>query len=900
MALTVRTRRHLIASRWFSLLCSGAVAAAVVVLIETPLKRLGAPFADTLGRLPPLVTLLVVGTLIASSCWAIARGRWKGFIGLPHLFSYPPLWIAELWGLLVWATGRAWIDGTSVLKVYVTNARWFAAEIPQLAWIAVGGIVLAVALLPMRGDIRPTTRRRLSSTIANETPSVSLLRDFGTLREWLANDEPVLSPAEDLFKHRVIADRISDRLLAPSESATMAVIGPLGSGKTTVRRLVECRLSTQRRICIASVSLWPFDSAEAAVRGILRTVLQALGRQVNVLPLVGLSDDYVTAIEKTTGTFGGIARLLRVANDPSAIVQRFSNIAQAAGIRIVLWVEDLERFSGGDQLEGIPRIEREVERLGSIRALLHLLDVAPCISVIVSDVSLRSRFDLGKIARFVEHIPAMDEEDAWRAVELLRTTCLQGYPIQIIDPASSKVREALQSDPTSRIAQSWFPALRLTNPTVPAAVVRVLTTPRSLKSALRVALETWEAMPGEIDLDWVLVVSVLRTARPEIFALVADHIDLFRQGREKEKPFAISGQIEELLAREDNRSLYAVNKIITYLFPKYLGTIDHTDFIYQPQSLSLNNATDYWRRYLTQARVPNTESDQIALQNIRAWRAGQPSDLIHRVVDASRSGQIESFIAQFKKSDLGRLLGEIADCLSTQSASTWMEQAFPTGIAVVRNMMLRRTPSDSEVFDATSDIIKRLGPTHLPLAHAIAYSFAMNGADAPRLMNNVQRAGVRRLLQNLLAESFTGPEAEASLKFALRDGTPWIVAWIAWGIDRIDDKKRTGLPFESWPSFATVLLNLAEQQPQVGVPQIIPFVTHGEMSLVQNAESEDNFQLTTKWTGEFNEESASRLFPIERLMRTIARYQIPIDLTGQKLDYFQAVTKAAHEWVSGG
>jgi hypothetical protein len=98
---------------------------------------------------------------------------------------------------------------------------------------------------------------------------------------------------------------MAKRLTQNREAPTMAVVGILGSGKSTIRALVAYHLRHTPRVRLVHVSLWPFDSAEGVVRGILRAILDELGRHVNVLSLVGLTEDYITAIEKTVG--GGSA-----------------------------------------------------------------------------------------------------------------------------------------------------------------------------------------------------------------------------------------------------------------------------------------------------------------------------------------------------------------------------------------------------------------------------------------------------------------------------------------------------------------------------------------------------------------------------------------------------------------
>ena len=104
--------------------------------------------------------------------------------------------------------------------------------------------------------------------------------------------------------------------------------------------------------------------------------------------------------------------------------------------------------------------------------------------------------------------------------------------------------------------------------------MRVLETPRALKGALRTTLEVWEAMPGEIDFDSVLVASALRMAHPDLFALLSDNVHLFchglrdpfSHGEQKGQPHKVVDRIDEQLKREDERTAAALRKMLHFLF----------------------------------------------------------------------------------------------------------------------------------------------------------------------------------------------------------------------------------------------------------------------------------------------------------------------------------------------
>src|SRR4051812_11262032 len=79
-------------------------------------------------------------------------------------------------------------------------------------------------------------RRRTAVRAGNDAVA------FDRLRVWLRTDDEIVYPEQDLFGHSAVAHRMAERL-AQSEATqlgrlpTFALIGPLGSGKSSVRRL---------------------------------------------------------------------------------------------------------------------------------------------------------------------------------------------------------------------------------------------------------------------------------------------------------------------------------------------------------------------------------------------------------------------------------------------------------------------------------------------------------------------------------------------------------------------------------------------------------------------------------------------------------------------------------------
>ncbi|MCK4874069.1 MAG: hypothetical protein KAS72_15205 [Phycisphaerales bacterium] len=826
--------------RWVDLVGYGVIAACLWVVIAAALPTLLGAVSGFLASFSPSVLVCIICFPVVALSVALGRGRWRGFFGFRHLLTYPPLWVAVVasiaahW-LLVAMSGSPAAPLTSALV---------------LAALAVLACLIAVAVCLTVLDAygwrirRPVGR----GDSASEKPAgrQSGPVDFNQLTEWLRDDREVEHPDDDRFEHKEVARRIADRLkLSEDEAPTVAVVGPLGSGKSTIKCFVKhyLRENEKRRVEIVDISLWPFDTPEAAVAGILRALVQALSKHVNVLSIAGLSDEYISTIEHVGGRWGAAARLLRSDGRPEAVAERLSRVAAMIDIRFILWIEDLERFAGlhgsggGARLSGEQAALRDAERLGAIRALLFQLDRCDSVSVVVSDSSLHTRFDVGKIARFVERLPRTKPTEVWRQIAILRTECLNGYPRTIIDPVGPKVRgELVPPEGPDAFAMR----LRLHMPTesgsnIQQAVVLLLETPRALKSSLRVVLETWKQLAGEIDFDDVLVASVLREARPDVFALIDENIEVFRDEgwkplasrTDKTDPNHVQHELDSLVESEPSERLRAaVHAVIAFLFPAISGTSRNARAEERPQGV---RRSDYWERYMATPGVSDNESDQAALRAIEAWQAGEDNDLVARVLDNSRAGRIEAFSRQLGRQNMCRLLKEVAHAVRHQPDVTWNAEHYAPGISNIWGICQRRPPPEDVLLATLLELTRELVPIHLPLAWNINWLFAgdRQNNDAPELLNNEEmRVTAWREVVSVLKASFS-PDGEDNLFAALRDGYPLVLYYVAWGPKQVHSGRREGEPFEGWAAFSDVLLSLAKKHPNVGVPVIAAFITRG-------------------------------------------------------------------------
>ena len=806
---------------------------------------------------------------IVGICWPFGRGRWRAFFGFRHFWTFPPLWVSAAIGLL----------GIALIESMFSGWEPMLGPI-RLIWLDLlllsGYLAVCAACISVLSQL---LNRRGNTPLTVHT---KVLTELETLTSWLADDREIETPNEDRFGHDAVASRIACRLTKSSDKRpTIAVVGPLGSGKSTIRALVANRVANTPQFVMRTLSLWPFESPDAAVKGTIQTVQDALGNRVNTLSVSGLSERYLATIDHAAGRWNWATRLFSGESQPEAILNRFDAIVQTAGITLILWIEDLERFTGADRLPPEDAAIREAERLAPILSLLHLLDRCESVSVIVCDISLRSRLDVGKIARFVESPPRLTREAIWEQISLLRSNCLSDEGL--IDPASEKYRDTLTYPADDMHRRMWFWSIRDTEPRVQEAVAMLLDTPRAFKAALRITWETWNRLRGEIDFDSVLVSSALRVSRPDMFALIDRHIDQFRAGlsggsRDKKDKSSVEAEFQSLLDREPNeRMQYAVRSMIEFVFPAAFrkGEV-RAEFLDRPQGLCINRHADYWKRYLTLPDQILEPSDQRALRSIHDWKNGRESDLIARLKSKDAS-QIESFVHQFAPKELCRLLRELAEALHCESAHEWGDRNSAPGIYSIARMMGNRPPSSKALLDELVYLVRTHIGDNLPLIECITSTLSAPDNHSMFRFGPEESDAINACVGTAICAAFSGGRAEQLLG-AIRNGSPYVLYWLCWGTERLRSGQRNGKPFEEWDKFAQVLVEAAELDPDRGIPLLITFVTDSKRGESEWLEDESgHVGHIHKFVTSFDREAAERLFGTNfiRLLRVLSAAKTP-------------------------
>lgn len=803
-AATRRGPREIIARRWLRVLSIAfTVFALSLVVVWIERSKL-----DDLGKLPGWLLIAGVATLLALIFYWRPR-RFFAALGLRHALLHPPYWFGVSIGIGI---ALAVVDNIQIVNsdFILTTSAEHALDSGAFYLLAVPIAVLFASAL-----FTPLARLKQRHHWHDQSP---IKRLGGGQRQqklslWYHDDTAITSAENDLFDLEIIAQRMARRLIDEPVSA-QTLLGRLGTGKTTVRLFVEEYLRNhypKAPLTFVAIELWPYETPRAAVEGILRSITERLAEHVTTSQLNGLPTAYAEAIAAASGLATWIPNVRKQAASPYELLEELDNIAAVIGQRIVLWIEDLERFAFGNPGAKFAEAS-EWERLTPIRALLYGLDRLKSFTIVTATTDLFQRFDLEKIARYVERIPEIPYQLARRIISRARKQWMD--EVTYIDPVPKLARAKLGWDDNDEALP--FGIIVNSINSLGVAVSTLAVSPRTLKQGLRRCNEGWRRLRGEVDLDDLLAMCVLREAAPDVFAIVERNIQdlrgrVLRSRREDRNPIAeVEKEVVELGLEDRQRQ--AVAYIIQNVFDKRS---------WRPQGFRSSNHADYWQRFLTLPDLSESEQDQAAL---RTMIDSDDAAVVKLLSDPARSSTVEDFSLILPPKRLQRLLLTLVAARLHENPSTWDEGRTPPGLIPYWRMLRERSDAlDIDVL--VEDVLKSLelaAPTNIALLEEVVHWIATSSPELADLLPPREHIRIKQRSRELLRDVYTG-KAQL-LAERLRDTFPFTLFWLCWGLERIRSGRARGVPFEGWQPFANTLIEALKIDPTTVAAQIAPFV----------------------------------------------------------------------------
>jgi hypothetical protein len=595
--------------RWLWLAVYSVTAAFLVYLILPALDPLAEVIAQRLALLPFVLAQIVVAGVVAAIPPAFSRMyccRWTHLRQLRH-----PTWI---WAAVVGGTL------TVILRDLAqdSHSQLGHTRIVEIVWpLLSGGLIGMVATTFINRQAR--TKAPLSESGQS---SAVFLADPTKLDQWASSpEEPVNVLHTDAFEMKPVAARLAMHLNNPKATRSIGLVGPYGSGKTSILKAVETLLLQDPKCLVVWAPSWGTSSGTDAAEMILRGALNELSRHVDCLSVANVPSTYTAALKESGSSLLRAAlALLSGHTDAEATLKRLDNVLHSSGYHMVILLEDLDRndiaSSRFQEVSGLlDRLKQSTRHFSFVLAVSQ---------------DARAHIDFVKLCDRYEVLTELKAAKVRTIVRGFVEQRIREYPNDL-NWYSAKKSNA--PSPHDRV-QFEFPSL----------CTDLLTTPRLLHSTLRTVISAWPKLHGEVDLSEFISITALRMAAPPVFQFLITHIEDMRGEpaglrNAKEHGEWLKGRWDQAVSDLPTNTAMWAEKTMDALFPGWSG--GHIQMSDNPQSIHngphsgiqlivFDDNVDYWQRIFAED-IDGLRDQSVAQDILKLKTHPSPIDLFRRL-----------------------------------------------------------------------------------------------------------------------------------------------------------------------------------------------------------------------------------------------------------------------------
>lgn len=393
-------------------------------------------------------------------------------------------------------------------------------------------------------------------------------------------DQPIASDELDRFHRVPLADAIGADLTdaVAGDGVVAALVGPWGSGKTSLLNLVKARVSSGEDVVVIDFNPWYFSgtaqlvehfladiSGQLASRGdrLLKSIADRLDayRQVlepvSAIPVVGAVAEAAAA---ASAAGGEVARRQARFGSGSIATERaaIEKALRDSGKRFLVVLDDIDRLQP-QEVRDIVRLVRLVADFPGISYLLAF-DRQRVENILGDGDEQLGRDYLEKIVQVVYLLPAPTRGE------------LAGYAFAAVDAAIAGLE-------TRELDERYWGNVQA------LVVTPLIRTPRDAKRFANALPATIRAVGLEVNLADVLALEAVRVLLPDIFdelprlADALTHVDsgFYGLGGPPDETATYQKALETLIARAGDRGA-SVRELLRLVFPgsqAYTGNTHH-------------------------------------------------------------------------------------------------------------------------------------------------------------------------------------------------------------------------------------------------------------------------------------------------------------------------------------
>ena len=547
-----------------------------------------------------------VGGPISAAC------LWLAIIGLCSLafikritlkqirrwHQYPPLWLTLSLSACLAAAIGPWSQNL---------LRWHQFD-PYVADLATHGLYLAALMTTIIAIYRFRREPIPSNRNIHKTPINGLM--WEDLRSWMSEDKHTSTGNQyDLFSHSIVAQSVS-RYIQNGEKL-IALFGEPGSGKTSIMDAIRIDLErTHHRFVMAVVDMNSRADMKDLRHVTLARIEDALSYHADT-SMVHLAS-LIHGSDPLPSKFASIQRFARwLLGRLITPCGQISAILGTIDLHLVLAIENLDDATQSPDLENINGFLREFQETGNI-------------SLVLTGASMRLNTTLSKFSAVKEYIPSIKIKELAQLLLIAYTS----WTTRHNDIDAHPSRDSHDKFELNMIRKYGIEDYLIVNTKAPLrSLSTVIRTPSALKLLLRHIDNVWEELHGEVELDDIIILTVLRYRADECFKFITDNIKSIRNENDDEEQANIKKQWQELLKAHPSR--LAICRLAGLSGLPLLRDDWNRATNISPQGMHIHEPTDYFERIVAERLREGEITDQRVLQDIAKAEAGDMTSLVH-------------------------------------------------------------------------------------------------------------------------------------------------------------------------------------------------------------------------------------------------------------------------------
>lgn len=598
----VRFRPGPTSRRWLRVSALSVVAAVAIELLSPTVWHY--LVAAQRQYSPPLIlvvawTLFVIALYVAIGAMRIRWSQRRSFK------RHPPLWFVVPLGWLLAVASELL---PAEIRPRPIAANW-SYVLQAVFYLSATGVAVV-----FRCFLREEVEERQKTISATSSQGITT----SAVMTWISSGDGHIERSEqDLLNHEPIARRIARTVV--TEKRSVALLGPFGSGKTSIVNMARAELDchTTRPPIVATVAIWAVPTPEDVSRFVLHRIVAALECHIDTLGLRTLPRRYqrLVAAKPTRWLFRALG--FDSTTDPVDTIRKIDPLLAVLDTRLVLIVQDVERTG------------KSIDTRNWYRLLWALRDLEHASFILAIDPK-RADSDCKKLCDSIEIIPELEVRPVAKILQVAYRQWRNDY--NDIDPHDDRERGGflgLGDAPIGGI-EAYCEIVRGDSPL--AAIVALVRTPRALRHILRSVDSAWRKLHGEVELDDLIIVSILRHSAEPAYRFLVGNVDALRQEPSDLMTRTHSVKDDWKKEVEAMQESGAVRMLVIQLgFRQIRQDVGGES----PQGVHLSAPTDYFRRILAGEMDPAEIRDQTVLRDLKRWQEERDETLVTQLVAAT-------------------------------------------------------------------------------------------------------------------------------------------------------------------------------------------------------------------------------------------------------------------------